>query len=100
MSLMKEMNETFNERYIMFLPLFVCCSREGGVGFPACVTGQMTSGGRGAASRVGLPTWGSASGGGQTPSSPGTREAGGTHPTGKLSCCKYSQCQSSEAGNY
>ena len=73
----------------------------GGVGFPACVTGKMTSRGGG-----GLhPGWVCLQedllpGVGRLPRSPGTREAGDTHPTGKLSCCKYSQCQSSEAGNY
>ena len=84
----------------MFLHLSVCSRGGGGIGFPACITGQMTSGG-GAASRVDLPTGVSASGGvGRLPRPPGIREAGGTHPTGKLSCCKYSQCQSSDAGNY
>ena len=55
----------------------------GGFGFPACITGHMPSirGG-------GLHPGGSAYGGGGLgwADPPGTRKAGGTHPTGMLSC--------------
>ena len=74
----------------------------GGGGFPACITCYMTGGlhpkegvcigGRGSApgggaSRECLPTWGE--GGGQTPPLRYIgygQQAGGTHPTGSLSC--------------
>ena len=52
-------------------------SVRGGGGFPVCITGHMI-GGRSASRGRGE---GSASGGGM-----GRRKAGGTHPTGMLSC--------------
>ena len=59
--------------------------RRMGVGFPACITGDMTSIPGSLTPGGGLPPRWSASGGlGRPPS--GTRKAGGTHPTGMLSC--------------
>ena len=61
----------------MFLLVFVILFK-GGVGFPACITGHMTS------IQGGLPMGGLHPGGLGRP--PGTRKAGGTHITGMLSC--------------
>ena len=89
----------------MFSQIFVFAQGKGvGVGFPACITGHMTSMGGLAskhASQVTWPgAWGSAARGqrdvptgegssGQTQPTR-TRKTGGTHPTGMLPCFKKS----------
>ena len=86
----------------MFSQVFVCS--HGGVGFPACITGHMTTGRRGSASKEGRgslhPRAGGLCPGGlhpgwirQTPPPPDTcdttgygQQVGGMHPTAMHSC--------------
>ena len=67
----------------------VCLSTGEGVGFPACITGHMTGGGRSASGGEGVCIQGEGGlhpeGVGQTPPT-GTRKAAGTHPNGMFSC--------------
>ena len=85
---------------VMFSQVFVCPRGEGRVGFPACITGHMTSiGGWGGAASRGVclqevciqGVYPMEGGGGSAYEVGGrpraTRKAGCTHPTGMVSCC-------------
>ena len=68
---------------VMFSQVFICPGGGGGASFPVYISGHMTS------IRVGVCLQGGlhpGRGGLDRPSPIGTRNAGGMHPTGMLSC--------------